>query len=394
MRKVITGNHAAAYGAKLSNVGVIAAYPITPQTTVVEYIADFIANGELDCKFIKVESEHSAMSACISAENTGVRTYTASSAHGLALMHEMLMWAAAARLPIVMVNINRAMGPPWSIWADHQDSIAQRDTGWMQIYCENNQEVLDTTIMSYKVSESEDVLMPTMLTEDAFYLSHTVEPVDIPDQELVDGFLPPFDPKYKLDVKEPLGFGSLVMPDNFLEFRYLMAKAYDTARERIVEVDREFEKTFGRSYGGLVDNYRTEDADYVLAASGTNSSTTREVIDQLRSEGEKVGMARIRVFRPFPVEEIRALAKGVKAIGVIDRTYTYGAFGPFYTEIVAALYGQEERPVLKNYLVGIGGRDVRPRDIRDVYRNLVQVARDGLDEEVTWHGLVGPGGDA
>ena len=394
MRKVITGNHAAAYGAKLSKVGVIAAYPITPQTTVVEYIAEFIANGELDCEFIKVESEHSAMSACISAENTGVRSYTASSAHGLALMHEMLMWAAAARLPIVMVNINRAMGPPWSIWADHQDSIAQRDTGWMQIYCENNQEVLDTTIMSYKVSESEDVLMPTMLTEDAFYLSHTAEPVDIPDQELVDGFLPPFDPRYRLDVKEPYGFGSLVMPDNFLEFRYLMAKAYDTARERIVEVDREFEKVFGRSYGGLVDHYRTEDVDYLLIASGTNSSTTREVVDQLRSEGERVGMARMRVFRPFPVEEVRALARGVKAIGVIDRTYTYGAFGPFYTEIVAALYGQEERPLLKNYLVGIGGRDVRPRDIRDVYKNLVQVARDGLDEEVTWHGLVGPGGDA
>ncbi|HID74259.1 MAG TPA: pyruvate ferredoxin oxidoreductase [Thermoplasmata archaeon] len=394
MKKVITGNHATAYGAKLARPGVIAAYPITPQTTIVEYIADFIADGELDCQFIKVESEHSAMAACISAANTGVRTFTATSAHGLALMHEMLMWASAARLPVVMVNVNRAMGPPWSIWADHLDSIAQRDTGWMQIYCENNQEILDTTIMSFKVSESRDILMPTMLTEDAFYLSHTVEPVDIPDQELVDEFLPPYDPPYKLDVDRPYGFGSLVMPNNYMEFRYLMKEALDRARERIVEVDREFERTFGRYHGGLLDLYRTEDADHIIVAAGTISSTVREVVDELRAGGESVGLARIRVFRPFPLEEVRRMAEGRKGIAVLDRVYSFGAFGPFYTELVAALYGIEDRPVVKDYLIGIGGRDVRPRDIRDVYSNLKQVVRDGLDEETTWHGLKRPGGES
>ena len=394
MRKVITGNHATAYGAKLSRPGVIAAYPITPQTTIVEFIADFIADGELDCQFVKVESEHSAMAACISAGNTGARTYTATSAHGLALMHEMLMWASAARLPVVMVNVNRAMGPPWSIWADHLDSIAQRDTGWMQVYCENNQEILDTTIMSYKVGESRDVLMPTMIAEDAFYLSHTVEPVDIPDQEAVDGFLPPYDPPFRLDVERPMGFGSLVMPNNYMEFRYLMKMALDRARERIVEVDREFEETFGRSHGGLVDLYRCEDAERLIVAVGTTASTVREVVDGLRAEGEKVGLARVRVFRPFPVDEVRAMVEGVDSVAVLDRVYSFGAFGPFYSEVLSALYGRDERPVVKDYIVGIGGRDVRPRTIRDIHSNLKAVERSGLDSETEWVDLNRPGGGA
>lgn len=393
MRKVITGNMATAYGAKLSRPGVVAAYPITPQTTIVEYIADFIANGVMDCEFVKVESEHSAMAACIAAENTGVRTFTATSAHGLALMHEMLIWAAAARLPIVMVNVNRAMGPPWSVWADHLDSIAQRDTGWMQIYAENNQEILDTVVMSYRVGESEDVMLPTLIAEDAFYLSHTLEPVDIPDQDLVDEFLPPYAPKYKLDVEKPFGFGSLVKPDNYMEFRYLMARAMETAKRRIVEVGKEFEVVFGRSYGGLVDEYRTEDADYVLVAAGTMCSTIREVVDELRSDGERVGLARLRVFRPFPKEEFRELASRVKAMAILERAFTFGAFGPFYTEIAGSIYYSEEKPVMKNYLTGIGGRDVRPSDIRTIYRNLKEVARSGLDEEMVWYGLQKPRGE-
>ena len=227
MRTTMTGNEACAWGALLANVDVVAAYPITPQTSIVEKIADFVSKGEMKSQFIKVESEHSAMAACIAASNTGTRTFTATSSHGLALMHELLMWAAGARLPIVMGNVNRSMGPPWSVWADHQDTMAQRDTGWMKFYCESNQEVLDTILMAYKTVENHDILIPAMIIEDAFILSHTSEAVDIPDQELVNKYLPAFNPAFKLDVDDPKGFGSLAMPDDYMEFRYNIGRAME-----------------------------------------------------------------------------------------------------------------------------------------------------------------------
>jgi len=221
---IISGNSAAAYGAKIARAQVIAAYPITPQTTIVEKIAEFIAKGVYTPQFVKVESEHSAMAACISASQTGARTFTATSAHGLALMHEMLHWAAGARLPVVMSNVCRAMGPPWSVWAEHTDAISQRDTGWMQIFAESNQETLDSIIISYRMAEKPDIMLPFMINEDAFILSHTFEIVHAPPQELVDEFLPPFDPPFKLDIDEPHGFGSLSMPHQwYMELRYKIA---------------------------------------------------------------------------------------------------------------------------------------------------------------------------
>ncbi len=238
MRMVMTGNYASAYGAKLARAEVIAAYPITPQTSIVEKLAEFVATGELKAKFIPVESEHSAMAACIAAQTAGARTYTATSSHGLTLMHEVLMWASGARLPIVMTNVSRAMAPPWSVWVDHMDSIAQRDTGWLQFFCQSNQEVLDTIIMAYKVCESAGVMLPAMIIEDAFILSHTSEPVDVPEQELVDSFLPSYSPDLKIEVGKARGFGSLVKPDQYMEFRYKAMLAMREAHDRILRVEQ------------------------------------------------------------------------------------------------------------------------------------------------------------
>jgi 2-oxoisovalerate ferredoxin oxidoreductase alpha subunit len=391
-KMVITGNSAVAYGAKLARAEVVAAYPITPQTTIVEKLAEFVGNGEMDTQYIMVESEHSAMAACIAASTTGVRAFTATSAQGLALMHELLMWASGARLPLVMANVNRAMGPPWSVWADHQDSIAQRDTGWIQLYSENNQEVLDTILQLYKACEDPEILLPGLTTLDAFYLSHTYEVVDMPDQELVDEYLPQFNPEYKLDVDDPHGFGSLVMPHTWhMEFRYKIAEAMDKARIKLLEAEKEFEKMFGRSYGGLLDNYRTEDADVVLMAAGTNASTAREAVDDLRAEGKKVGLARIRFFRPFPYEEVRKMVKGKDVIGVSERTFTFGYGGPFFAEVGGAIYNDnqgDDRPILKNYMLGVGGRDVQKKHVIDIFNNMISIKEHGtLDEEIYWYGL-------
>jgi len=390
VKEIMAGNKATAYGAMLARAQVIAAYPITPQTTIVERIADLISEGKWDAKYVKVESEHSAMAASVAASNTGARAFTATSAHGLALMHEVLMWAAGARTPCVLVNVNRAMGPPWSVYADHQDAMAQRDTGIMQFWCENNQEILDTIILAYKVAEDPNVLLPAMINQDAFYLSHTSEPVDIPDQEIVDGFLPPFKAQIKLDVDNPQGFGSFIMPPQYMEFRAHMARGMDNAREIIRKADREWAELTGRSYGGMMDLYRCEDAEHILFGAGTMMSTAKDVVDALRKEGRKVGVARLRVFRPFPFEEVRYLADRAHAIGVLDRTFTFGQGGPLYNEVNGQLYNHRNRPPTKNYIVGVGGRDVRPKHIRGIFDDLARFEKEGYDHEgeVHWWGLL------
>ena len=391
VKKLMNGNYAAAYGSRLARAEVVAAYPITPQTTIVEQIADFVASGEMKARYVTVESEHSAMAACIAAASAGARTFTATSSQGLLLMHELLHWASGARLPVVMVNVNRAVAPPWSVWADQTDSISQRDTGWMQFYSESTQEELDTVIMSYKISEDPEIMLPSFTTEDAFFLSHTYEPVDIPDQAMVDGFLPPFDPEIKLDVDKPRGFGSLSMPHQwYMELRYLIAEAMDRSRQKILKVEKEWKELTGRSYGGLLDEYRTEDADVVLMNAGTAASTIREVIDNLRKQGKKVGLARIRSFRPFPTEEIRALGKRVHTIGVMDRSYTFGDGGAFFTEVKGALYNLKDRPAVKNFVVGIGGRDITMKTVEKLYDNLYKVKSGGLDSEKEWIDLKRP----
>ncbi|HUV62180.1 MAG TPA: pyruvate ferredoxin oxidoreductase [Thermoplasmata archaeon] len=389
MRKVMTGNYASAYGAKVSRAEVIAAYPITPQTSIVEKLAEFVAAGEMKAKFIPVESEHSAMAACVSASIAGARTYTATSSHGLTLMHEVLMWASGARLPIVMTNVSRAMAPPWSVWADHMDSVAQRDTGWMQFFCESNQEVLDTIIMAYKICESEHVMLPAMIIEDAFILSHTSEPVDVPDQDMVDSFLPEYDPAVKLEVGNPMGFGSLVRPDQYMEFRYKAMKAMESARERIASVEDEFRRTFGRSYGGLLDEYRCEDAEVVLVVAGSAAGTTREVVDSMRDRGIRVGLARLRALRPFPQEELRALANRVRGIAVLDRSYTFGAAGAFYTETCGSLYPQAKRPFVKNYIAGLGGRDITPGIIEGIFSDMIDATDRGEVAGPEWVDVAG-----
>jgi len=387
---ILTGNESAAWGARLSKPKVIAAYPITPQTSIIETIAEFIANGEMDAKYIRVESEHSAMAACIAAENTGVRTFTATSAHGLTLMHELLIWASGARLPIVMSVVNRAMAPPWSVWTDQMDSMAQRDTGWMQIYAENNQEVLDSIIMAYKIGEKHHILLPTMVMEDAFILSHTSEAVNVPDQKLVDDFLGEFDPPFKLEPGNPEGYGSLIMPEGpYMEFRYMIAKAMDDARNEIRKTVEEFADVFGRSYPPLVEEYKTEDADAIMVVMGTIGSTAKDVVDMMREKGKKVGLARVRYFRPFPYEEIRALAKKTEMLGIVDRSYTFGYGAALYTETKGALYGHSNIPV-KNYVMGLGGRDIIPEIIVKVFEDMLKIAKEGkVDREIDWVGLHG-----
>jgi pyruvate/2-oxoacid:ferredoxin oxidoreductase alpha subunit len=379
-KKVVTGNHAVSYGAMLARAQVISAYPITPQTQIVELLSQFCSDGTLDAEFIKVESEHSAMAALIGAAATGARTFTATSAQGLALMHEVLHWAAGARLPIVLANVNRAMAPPWSVWTDQNDSLAQRDTGWMQIYCESNQEVLDSVLQAYRVAER--VMLPAMLVLDAFALSHTAEPVEIPDQEIVDRYLPPYRSSYKLDVDDPRAFGGLAPPDVYMELRYKMQQAMELALTEFERADREFTELFGRSYG-LIEPYRTDDAELVLVTSGTSTSTARVVIDELREEGRRVGLLKIRVFRPFPAELIRRELADAEKVAVVDRNIGFGMGGIFAQEVKAALHNHLRVPVF-GFIAGLGGRDVKPATIREIidYAD----ARDE-PEDLVWIGV-------
>lgn len=389
MRTVMTGNYASAYGAKLSRAEVIAAYPITPQTSIVEKLAEFVATGELKAKFIPVESEHSAMAACIAAQTAGARTYTATSSHGLTLMHEVLMWASGARLPIVMTNVSRAMAPPWSVWVDHMDSVAQRDTGWLQFFCASNQEVLDTIIMAYKVCESRGVMLPAMVIEDAFIQSHTSEPVDVPDQELVDSFLPTYAPEYKIEVGKPMGFGSLVKPDQYMEFRYKAMLGIKEAHDRFLRVEQEFKHIFGREHGGLLEEYRCENAEVVLVAAGSVAATAKDVVDSMRDKGTRVGLARIRAFRPFPYDEFKSLGSKVDGVAVLDRSYTFGATGAMFTEVKAAMGSCQKRPAMKNYIAGLGGRDITPKVLEKVFEDILMHCKRGEESEVEWVDVAG-----
>ncbi|NIW10201.1 MAG: pyruvate ferredoxin oxidoreductase, partial [Gammaproteobacteria bacterium] len=353
-----TGNHIAGYACRAARAEVIAAYPITPQSSVVEQIAEFVEKGKMDAKYIRVESEHSAMAACIGAAAAGARTFTATSSHGLALMHEMLHWASAARLPIVMSVVNRAMGPGWNIWADFGDSLSQRDTGWLQFYCADNQEIFDTIIQAYRLCEDKRVMMPAMICHEGFILSHTSMPVKIPDQKEIDEFLPPYDPSWILDVDKPVTHGSLIYPEWYMEFRYFMHEAMENARKLIPEIAREYGRKFGREYVGHIERYKCEDADLVLLSMGTIASEAKIAVDRLRNRGVKVGVARVRVFRPFPKQEIRSLAEEPRMLTVIDRHVSYGMEGPLFIEAKASLYEKEDAPLMAGFVAGLGGRDV------------------------------------
>jgi len=378
-----TGNHIAALAAKLAKPDVVAAYPITPQTTVVEKIAEYVEKGEFYGDYICVESEHSAMSACIGASAAGARTFTATSSHGLLLMHEMLHWAALARLPIVMVNVNRAIGPGWTIWSDQNDSMAQRDTGWIQIFCSSNQEIFDTTIQAFKLAEHKDVQLPVMVCYDGFILSHTSMPVKVPDEKDIDEFLPKREPQWLLDVDNPITHGNIIMPKDYPKIRKAMQEAQEKAKELIPKIAEEWKERFGTYHGGLIEKYRCEDADYILISYAALGAESKVAIDEMRKEGIKIGLARLRSFRPFPVEDITSLAKESDLI-VIDRSISLGMEGAVFTEVKASLYGISNAKVY-GFIAGLGGKDVTFRDIEKMCKKVVEGRYEGYE----WYGIEG-----
>jgi len=386
---IITGNHAAALAAKLARVNVVAAYPITPQTTVVEYLASFIESGYMNAEYIRVESEHSAMAAVIGAAAAGARTFTATSSQGLVYMSEVLHWAAGSRTPIGMAVINRALGPPWNIHVDHQDSMSQRDTGWMQIYVSSNQEVLDTILMMYKVAEHPDVMLPFMVCLDAFVLSHTFMPVNVPRQEDVDEFLPPFRPSWTLDPSDPISFGSLVLPDEeYQEMRWSMDLSMRRALEVMEDVAEEFNEKFGRYHGAAVMKYKMNDADYVILTSATLASEAEVAVDIMRDEGISVGLLKLRSFRPFPHRDIKENLQGRKGVVVIDRSISFSSGGPIGTEVRSSLYDLSGAPPVVNYIGGLGGRDLTYKDVIAMFKDAVsRIASGRVRKPYYWYKL-------
>ncbi len=380
MKQVVTGNHTVAHAARVGRAQVVSAYPITPQTQVVEKISEFVADGIMDAKFIKVESEHSAMVACIGASAAGVRTFTATSAQGLALMHEVLHWAANARLPVVLANINRAMGPPWTIWTDQIDSLSERDTGWMQFYAESNQDIFDGILISFKVAEQ--VLLPAMVILEAFFLSHTAEPVDFPEQEEVDRFLPPRVATHTVDPEHPAAFGGLTGPDHYYELKYMEHNAMLEAEEVIKRVTQEYGDLTGRYYK-MADPYRCEDAETVLLVSGGVASTAKDAVDEARAAGKKLGSLKIWAFRPFPREDVRELLLGRKRVAVVDRNISFGQEGIFCTEVKASLYGRDGAPPVLGFVAGLGGRDIKVRDLLAI----AEAAEKDDCPEFNWYGV-------
>ncbi|MBC7108520.1 MAG: pyruvate ferredoxin oxidoreductase [Methanomassiliicoccales archaeon] len=385
--KVISADHAVAHGARLARVEVVPAFPITPQTLIVELIAEFINDGELDADFLPVESEHSAMSAAIGACAGGARAFTATSSQGLALMHEMLYAAPQNRLPVVMVNVNRSLGAASGIWVEYNDSMPERESGWLQVYIEDNQEALDMVIQAYRIAEDRGVMLPMMVCLDGFVLSHTVERVDFPDQQLVDSFLPKFKPLYVLDPDEPVTMNPITPPEYAMEMRYQLHQAVDESKLVIEKVDREYGALTGRAYGGLIDTYQMEDAEIALIALGTVTSTARVVVDHLRSKGKKVGLVKLRFLRPFPSDELRSIAKNLKALGVFDRSVSFNGFGPVFTETRNALY--HLGIPLTNHVAGIGGRDVTFEEVREMFSVIEENAKGHRVKECHWHGLRG-----
>jgi len=382
MKKVIEGSHAVAEAARLAKVQVIAAYPITPQTHIVEALSQYCSDGTLNARFINVESEHSAMAAVIGAASGGARAFTASSSHGLAYMHELLHWASSARLPIVMAEVNRALGPGWNIWTDQTDSLAQRDTGWIQLYCEDGQEALDTTLQAFRLAEA--VNLPVMVVLDAFYLSHTYEPVDVPDPERVDRFLPPPSPRIRMDTADPCAFNQLVTPATYMEMRYNTQLAMEETQRCLVQIEKEFETIFNRAHG-LVEAIHCEDAEIILVTTGTVTSTCRQVLADLRSRGEKVGLFKLKLFRPLPANLICRHLKSAPKIAVIDRNISFGAGGIFAQEIRAALCNQDPHPRVFGYVAGLGGRDITPDTLVEIYNHTKENPAPAA--EAIWIGL-------
>ena len=371
-RQFLSGNEAFAYGVRLARPHVISAYPITPQTIVVEKLSEFVEDGSLKSEFIHVESEHSALSCAMGASSVGARAFTATSSQGLLYMAECLPYAAGGRFPIVMMNANRSTALPWNIYGDQRDSVSQLDSGWIQAYAENAQEALDLALMSFYIAEHKKVSTPFMANLDGFVLTHTYEVVDVPTKKQADEFLPPYITENKMSLEKPKNLGFSAGPDTNTFFKYKEHIGLLNVRNVVGEAEKKFENIFGRKYSGLTENYRTDDADYILITLGSISGLVRETVDKLREQGKKVGMLRIRYMRPFPNEEIAETVRNAKSLGVLEKDISFGNEGTVYTNVNSALKKSGINITSSNYIGGLGGKNISPQEIEEIFEELKQ----------------------
>lgn len=374
----LSGNEAVAYAMKQMNPDVMGAFPITPSTEIPEYFAQYVADGEVDTEYVTVESEHSSMSVCIAAQAAGARAVSATASCGLALMYEMLYVAASCRLPIALACVNRALSGPININADHSDSMGARDSGWIQLYAENNQEAYDNFLMTMPIGEAPEVRLPVMSCMDGFITSHAVENIELLDTDLVQKFIGAYEPEHYLLKKEnPLAVGPYDISPYYMEHKMLQVEGMRAAKARILEVAAEFEKISGRKYG-FFEAYKMEDAQLAIVLIGSTAGTAKAAVDRLRATGVKAGLVKIRVFRPFPNEELAAVLAGVKAVAVMDKSESFAATGgPLFAETRSALYDLPDRPHMVNIVYGLGGRDVKVEDIEGVFARLDKIAATG-----------------
>lgn len=364
----ISGDEAVAIGVKLAKPDVIAAYPITPQTIVVERLAEMVETGELEAEYMYVESEHSALAAVMGASVMGVRTFTATSSQGLLYMAEVLHYASGGRVPLVMMNANRSVALPWSIFGDQRDSLSLLDSGWIQVYVENAQESLDMILQAYALAEHPEVLTPVMVNLDGFILTHTYEKVEVPSEKQVKTFLPAFKLEGQMDLKAPKNLFFTSSPAHNMAFKYQQHEAMLKAKNIIKNIDDQYSKITGRSYGGLVEDYKCQDAEAIIITLGSVTGLVRNVVDELREKGQKVGVLKIRYMRPFPEEEIVKYTASAKAIAVLEKDISFGYQGTVFTNVVAAI--KESKAKLYNYIAGLGGKDIKEAEIRDIYAQL------------------------
>jgi len=379
IRERLSGNEAIAVAMRQINPDVVAAFPITPSTEIPQYFSQFVANGAVQTEFVAVESEHSAMSACIGAQAAGGRTMTATSANGLALMWEMLYIAAASRLPVTMCCVNRSLSGPLNIHNDHQDSMGARDSGWIQLYSENNQEAYDNFLQAVRIGEHHNVVLPVMVCQDGFITSHAVENLELLEDEKVRAFIGEYKPDhYLMNTAEPIAVGPLDLPNYFFEHRRQQAQAMINAKQVILDVAKEFEALTGRKYG-LFEKYELDDAEVAIVIINSSAGTAKTVVDDLRAKGVKAGLLKIRVFRPFPAEEIATVLRHIKALAVMDKAEGFSAVGgPVFNEVKAALYGVSDGIKVVNYIYGLGGRDVKAEQIELVYSELQKIVETGI----------------
>jgi len=379
----MTGDEAVAHAAKQSNVDIVAAYPITPQTIIVERFSKYVADGEVHTGYVCVESEHSALSACIGSSLTGARVFTATSSQGLALMHEMMYIASGLRCPIVMGVANRALSAPINIHGDHSDMMGSRDSGWIQIYVEDAQEAYDWIIQAFKIAEDKDVQLPVSVNLDGFIITHCMEGVDVLDDSIVSKFLQTRKPLFKLDPEKPITVGALCFTDYYFEFKRQQVEAFSRVQGVLDRVAKEFEGVSGRSYSA-VETYGMEDAEAAVLCLGSTAGTAREVAHKLRAQGKKVGVVKIWLYRPFPIDEVRAALKNVKALTVFDKAISFGAqYGAVCSDVVSALHTVDKSPRIFNVIFGLGGRDVKPSDIEHVFNEALETARSGVVKQET-----------